>query len=315
MSLRIFVAGATGVLGRGLIQQFSARGHSVIGLSRDSGGEEVIRSLGGESRSGDIFDVDSLSRAADGADVVIHAATSIPTKTRTSARDWVMNDRLRREGTRALTECAARIGAGLYLQQSIVWLARPKDGSYFDETSKPEPEPLILSALDSETIALQAGTKFGFKVSVLRCGFFYGPDSSHTRMMGDMLMKRRFPIIGSGLAELSCLQTNDAAGAFVAAAEGNKTGLWHVVDDQIVTVRDLLVEFALRLGAPAPRSVPAWLARLIAGRYAVNFLTSPVRTSNAKFRADFGWQPRFPTYKEGLDQIVSIWKTRGFGNI
>lgn len=310
--MKIFVAGATGVLGRGLIRQFVGRGHEVIGLARDRRGEETINSLCGESRVGDVFAADDLARAAEGAEVVIHAATSIPTKARTKARDWEMNDRLRREGTRALTECAAKVGAKLYLQQSIVWLARPQDGSFFDETSQVQPDEVTQSALDGETVAFEAGKRLGFNVSVLRCGFFYGPDSAHTRMMGEMLVKRRLPVIGNGDAVLACLHTEDAAGAFVAAAEGNRTGLWHVVDDDGVTVKKLLTEFAGRLDAPAPRHVPAWLARLVAGQSAVSFFTSSCRTSNARFREEFGWSPHFPSYKEGLEDIVRLWKAEGF---
>lgn len=310
--MKIFVAGATGVLGRGLIRQFQERGHSVIGLARDERGEQIIRSLQCESRRADIFEADSLSRAAEGAEVVIHAATSIPGKTRTKPADWEMNDRLRRDGTRALTACAADIGAKLYLQQSIVWLARPADGSAFDETSPVQPDWVSLSAVDAEQIALEAGERLGFNVSVLRCGMFYGPEAASTRTMGELLLKRKMPLIGGGRAVLSCLHTEDAAGAFVAAAEANKTGLWHVVDDMNVPLKEMLSYFAERLGAAPPRNIPAWLARLIAGSYMVGFFTSSVRASNARFCEDFGWRPRYPSYREGLDQVVQQWKAEGF---
>lgn len=307
--MKIFIAGATGVLGRELIRQYVARGHSVVGLARSEQGEQMIRSLGGEGCVGDLFDAEQLARAAEGADTVIHAATSIPVKTRPSPRDFEMNDRIRRDGTRALTTCAGRIGAKHYLQQSIVWLARPQDGSAFDESSKPQPDPVSLSALDAENISFEAGERLGFGVSVLRCGMFYGPEASHTRFMADGLRKRRLPVIGTGDAILSCLHVEDAASAFVAAAEAvGRSGLWHVVDDQPVTVKELLSYFAERLGAPTPRRVPVWLARLVAGQYATSFFTTSIRTSNARFRHDLGWSPRFPSYKEGIDQIVRTWE-------
>lgn len=310
--MRVFIAGATGVLGRALTRQLVERGHSVVGLVRHQQGARTVESLGGESRKGDIFDADSLTRAAEGSDVVVHAATSIPTKSRTSASDWEINDRIRRDGTHALTVCAANIRAKLYLQQSIVWLARPADGSFFDENSQPRTDHITRSAFDAERIALEAGEAAGFKTSVLRCGMFYSPEASHTRVMGELIKKRKLPIIGSGDAVLSCLHVEDAAGAFVAATEGNKRGLWHVVDDYNVTVEELLTGFSERLGAARPRRVPVWLARLVAGRYATDFFTSSVRTSNARFREDFGWSPRFPSYREGLDQVVQAWKAEGF---
>lgn len=310
--MKIFVAGATGVLGRGLVRQFVARGHEVLGLVRDERGRGVVESLGGVGRAGDLFDAESLARAAQGAEVFVHAATSIPLKTRPTARDWEMNNRIRRDGTRALAASAARVGAKLYLQQSIVWVARPPDGSYFDESSAPQPDDISRSAYDGENIAFEAGERAGFNVSVLRCGWFYGAEAAHTRMFGEGLAKRRIPIIGAGDAVWPCLHTEDAARAFVAAAEGNRTGLWHVVDDQPVAVAECLSAFAERLGAPVPRRVPVWLARLVAGRHAVNFFVSSTRTSNHKFRRDFGWMPQYPSYREGFDQIVEAWEAEGF---
>lgn len=315
--MKVFIAGATGVLGRRLIKQFQSRGHSVVGLTRDARGDQVVRSLGGEPRQADLFDAGSLTQAAQGAEVVIHAATSIPVKDRTAPADWAMNDRIRREGTRALTSCAAEIGAGLYLQQSIVWVASPPDGLPFDEDSTPHPNPVTLSALEGEEICQEAGDKYGFNVSILRCGWFYGADSAHTRRMGEGLLKRRLPVVGRGDAVWSCLHLDDAAGAFVTAAEVNRNGLWHVVDNEQVTVSEFLAGLSERIGAAPPRRVPVWLARLIAGEYTVNILTSSTRTSNARFRGDTGWTPRYPSYREGLDQVAAAWASEGFpeGNV
>jgi nucleoside-diphosphate-sugar epimerase len=310
--MKIFIAGATGVLGRRLVNLFRVGGHSVTGLVRSPRGEQIVQSLGGESRKGDIFDADALARFAEGANVVIHAATSIPIKRRLKPSDFEMNDRIRREGARALTACAAKIGARLYIHQSIVWVARPPDGSTFDEDSPPNPDKFYIPTIESEMIARESGERFGFSVSVLRCGWFYSADSSHTRLFGEDLLRRRLPIIGRGDATWALLHLDDAASAFVTAAEANRSGLWHIVDDQPVTMAEFLISFAERLGAPPPRWVPVWLARLITGKYLVNFLTSSTRTSNARFRSEFGWAPHFPSFREGLDQVVAAWKSEGF---
>src|ERR1043165_1476500 len=223
-----------------MIPQLVGRGHTVLGLTRSAEGKRLVEQLGGESREADVFDADALARAAEGAEVVIHAATSIPTKTRTKPSDWEMNDRLRRDGTRSLTSCAAKTGARLYLQQSIVWLARPRDGSFFDEDAVPNPDAVTLSALDAERIALEAAELSGFKTCVLRCGYFYGPDAAHTRMFGEGLVKRKLPIVGHGRAHLCNLHTEDAARAFVTVAESDRSGLWHVVDDESVAIKDFM---------------------------------------------------------------------------
>jgi len=306
--MKVFIAGASGVLGRRLVRQFVARGHSVIGQVRSAKAESVVREAGGEPRHADLFDAESLSRAAEGCDTVIHAATAIPVKQKTAPADWAMNDHIRRKGTRCLTEAAAKIGAKTYLQQSITWVARPKDDSPFTEDSPVVPVPAIQSAIDAEGIAREAESAEGFTVSILRGGFFYDSESAHTRMLAEALRKRQMPIIGGGEAMWAMIHSDDAASAYVIAAEKPRSGVWHIVDNELVQVRTFLKEFASSLEAPAPRRVPVWLARWLAGEHAVEYFTRSTRTTNVRFRREFGWTPRYPTYHEGLDQIVAAWK-------
>lgn len=305
--MKIFIVGASGVLGRRLVRQFVARGHSVIGQVRSAKAEAAVRAAGGEPRHADLFDAESLAAAADGCDTVIHAATAIPTKQKTTAADWALNDRIRRKGTRCLTEAAAKIGAKAYIQQSVVWVANPRDGSAFDEDSPVIADSLVQSAVDAEAIACETGSSEGFVTMILRGGAFYDCDSAHTRMLAEGIRKRAMPIIGRGDAVWSIVHTDDGASAYVAAAEQPRDGLWHIVDDEPVTVRVLLGAIAERLGAPRPRRVPTWLAKWIAGERAVAYFTRSTRTTNARFRRDFGWAPKYPTYREGLEQIVSTW--------
>ena len=309
--MKIFIAGASGVLGRRLVKGLVSRGHSVVGQVRSPKAEAAVKAAGGEPRQADLFDAESLARAADGCDTVIHAATAIPTKQKTAPADWAMNDHIRRKGTRCLTEAAGKIGAKAYLQQSITWVARPKDESAFDEDSPVVPEPAIQSAIDAEAIAREAASAEGFTVAILRGGYFYDSESAHMRMIGDALRKRQMPVIGSGDAMWAIIHTDDAASAFMAAAEKPTNGIWHIVDNELVPVRTYLTEFAARLGALAPRRAPVWLARWLAGEQAVTYFTKSTRTTNARFRRDFGWSPKYPTYREGLDQITAAWDKPG----
>jgi nucleoside-diphosphate-sugar epimerase len=306
--MKVFIAGASGVLGRRLVRQFVARGHAVIGQVRSAKSESAVRTAGGEPRHADLFDAESLARAAEGCDTVVHAATAIPVKQKTTPPDWAMNDHIRRKGTRCLTEAAAKIGAKTYLQQSIAWVARPKNDSPFDEDSPVVPESGIQSAIDAEVIAREAESAEGFTVSILRGGFFYDCESGHTRMVAGALRKRQMPIIGGGEAAWAMIHTDDAASAYVIAAEKPRSGVWHIVDNELVQVRTFLKEFAVRLGAPEPRRVPVWLANWLAGEQAVEYFTRSTRTTNARFRRDFGWAPRYPTFREGLGQVIAAWK-------
>ena len=310
--MKIFIAGATGVLGRRLVQQFRERGHGVTCVARSADNEATIRKLGGEIRRADLFDADALAHSAEGADVVVHAATAIPTRAKPRPEDWRTNDRIRREGTRALAQAAARVGAKQFLVQSITWVARPENQSAFDEDSPPHTDFVTRSTVEMETIARDAGNRDGFKVAILRCAWFHAPDAAHTRYFGEHLLARKLPIIGKGDAMWQLVHVGDAASAFVTAAESGRGGLWHVTDDQPVSAGAYLNGFAQRLGAPAPRHVPAWMARLLAGSAAVNFMTASTRTSNARFKREFQWMPRYPSYCEALDQIVGEWRRENF---
>ena len=310
--MRVFLAGATGVLGRRLVPGFPARGPRGVGLARSPSNEAAIRELGGQPRTADLFDPDSLAEAAHGVDVVVRAATAIPRSLRVRRADWAMNDRVRRDGTRALTEAVARVGARMYLQEGIVWVAQPADGTPFGESSPVTGRDWYAAAADAERVAREAAEAHGFQAATLRFGAFYAADSGRTRMMGEQLMKRKLPILGSGDAVWSSIHADDAAAAMVVAAEAGRSGVWHVVDNRTATMAEFFVTLARLLGAPPPRQVPLWLARIVAGRDTVSFLNASTRTSNARFRQDFGWAPRFPTIGEGLREVVDAWREEGF---
>ncbi|WP_435319085.1 NAD-dependent epimerase/dehydratase family protein [Haloarchaeobius sp. TZWSO28] len=318
--MHVFVAGATGVLGRRLVERLTTRGHTVTGMTRDDEGAAVVRDAGGEPVRADLLDGESTRAAVVDAapDVVVHAATAIPVGGKTTAADWEPTNRLRREGTENLLAAAVAADATRYLQQSVVWVARQPDGSAFDESSEPHPDRTTQSALDAERLAREAGKAHDLDVGILRCGWFYAADASHTTMLAENLRTGDLPILGTGLlgrgdATLSPLHADDAAHAFVAAAEGDATGLWHVVDDEPVTVATFLRALADRIDAPEPRRIPGWLARPLAGTDAVRLFTRSMPTTNDRFRAAFDWEPALPTYRDGLDRVVENWRREAQG--
>ena len=300
--MRIFIAGASGVLGRRLVRLLAADGHDVRGLARSPEAEGKVRSAGGTPVAADLFDPASLTGAAEGCEAIIHAATSIPQTARTAPKDFAANDRIRRDGTRALLEAAKAIGARRFVFQSIVWAARPRDGRPFDESAPPGDDPIAQSALDAEKMVAGSGGV------TLRCGWFYGADSASTRSLAGALRKRGLPLFGGGTARLSYLHLDDAAAAFALAATRARPGLYHAVDDEPASSADFLGHLAKALGAPAPLSVPKWFARIVAGREAVRFFCTPTITHAAKFKQETGWAPRYPTFREGIAQVASEWR-------
>ena len=314
--MRVFVAGATGVLGPRIVAECTDRGHEVVGLSRTERGDEIVRECGGKAWRGDVFDRDSLVEGADGADVVVHAATRIPTDRKPDEEAWTKNDRVRRAGAEHLVAAAASVGAERFVQQSIVWVARQPDGSAFDETAEPNPDRTTRSALDAESIVAESSEAHDFDPVVLRCGLFHAADATNTRQIGAGVLAGRMPIVGGGLfgrsdATLSWLHVDDAARAFATAIDGEASGVYHVVDDEPVTLSRYIQGLADRLDASQPRRVPAWLARLFVGKHVARLLSKPMSTTNDRFRATFDWRPLYPTYREALDRIVEQWQADG----
>jgi 2-alkyl-3-oxoalkanoate reductase len=313
--MKVFIAGATGVLGRRMVAELARHGHEVVGMARGAEKAALVRSLGGEPAEVSLFDADALARAAEGAQVVVHAATAIPTgMDARSPRAWAVNDRIRREGTRALTRAAGLVGARRYIQQSVAWVVRTAPGGpFYDERTPADPSALLRSAVEGEEIAREAGDRHGFETAVLRGGGFYGADTAHSRVMAQLLLRRRLPVFGRGDYLLAPVHADDVASAFVVAAEApSARGIWHVVDDEPVPAAEFFRRFAAAVGAPAPRRIPLWLAKLLLGRDPVEALTVSMNTSNAKIRRELGWAPRYPTSREGLAQMAAAWREEGF---
>ncbi len=316
--MNVFVAGATGVLGRRVVDECADRGHDVVGLTRDDEGDEVVRERGGEPRRGDVLDRSSVVDAAveADADVVVHAATAIPTDTNPDEKDWELNDRVRREGAENLVAAVGEAGADRFVQQSIVWVARQPDGGQFDEDAEPHPDRSTRSALEAEKTVEDAADEGGFDAVVLRGGNFYAHDAAHTRSFAEDLLSRDLPVVGRGLlgrkdATLSFVHADDAGRAFADAVEGEPTGTFHVVDDEPVTWATFVNEFGERLDAPSPRRVPAWLARFAVGDNVLRLITRPMPTTNDRFGEAFGWEPEYPTVRDGLDAVVERWREDG----
>ena len=314
--MQVFIAGATGVLGRRLVDHLTDSGHEITGLVRDERGERIVERRGGTARRGDVLDPETIERAMDDdVEVVIHAATAVPDSTKPSDDEWARNDRVRLEGATNLL-AAAPAGLRQVLFPSVVWVARQADGSRFDETADRHPDSATRSAADVEDLLAERAAEEGFDVAILRCGFFYAPDARDTRDWGERLLGGDLPVVGGGLlgrrdAELSFVHADDAASAFVAAIETEASGLYHIVDDESVTGAAFFETFADLLDASGPSRIPAWLARFFVGKINAKGFTSPMPTTNERAERELDWEPEYPTYREGLRQVVETWGADG----
>jgi nucleoside-diphosphate-sugar epimerase len=313
--MTVAIAGATGVLGRRLVDRLASDGRDVVGLVRDDAGARLVERRGGTPRRADVLDPDGLDDALDGATVLVHAATAIPDATKPTEEDWTRNDRVRREGARNLLD-AAPADLRQVLFPSVVWVARQPDGSVFDESAPRHPDRATRSAADVEDLLRERADADGFTAAVLRCGLFYAPDARDTRAWGERLLDGDLPVVGGGLlgrrdAALSFVHADDAAAAFAAAVRAEAGGTYHVVDDEPVTGADFFERFAALLDAPEPGRIPGWLARFFVGRVTAESFTSPMPTTNETAKRDLDWSPAYQTYREGLEQVVETWRADG----
>lgn len=299
--MHIVVTGATGAIGRAAIPHLIARGHSVLGLHRHPGGTELLARYGATSSRVDLFDPHAVRAALDGADVVIHLATSIPPLEKMAKlRYWAPNDRLRRDATRVLVDAAIDLGVERVVVESITFNYVDSGDGWIAED---DPVAPVFAATASALVAEQEVARFarhaGSGVS-LRFAQLYGPGASDALV--DALRRRRVPLVGSGRNYVSSVHVDDA-GRAVAAALDAPSGCFNVCDDAPMRSAERLALQAEGVGAPAPRKVPAAVARILAGR-ATHQLTVSHRVLNRRFRDQTGWTPHYPSISTGWSSVA-----------
>jgi 2-alkyl-3-oxoalkanoate reductase len=311
--MRVFVAGATGAIGRRLVPMLVEAGHDVTGMTRSEDKLDALRAAGCEPVICDALDADAARDAVAAAapDVVVHQLTAIPRAIdpRRMADDFAPTNRLRREGTRHLVDAALAAGARRVVAQSVAfayaphgaWVKSEDDELYVDG---PAPFDTTIGALHALETAVRGAE--GLEGVVLRYGYFYGPGTSYAAegSIAQQVRARRFPIGGRGTGRWSFIHVDDAARATIAAVEGGPPGVYNVVDDEPAPVSEWLPVYAAALGAAPPRRLPAWLVRLVAGRFAVFGMTQARGASNARARERLGWAPQRPSWRQGFAETL-----------
>jgi nucleoside-diphosphate-sugar epimerase len=309
--MRIFLAGATGALGKHLLPMLVADGHEVVAMTRTPAKAGALRAAGALPVVADGLDRDAVVGAVTGAEpeVVIHQQTALAGKPDLRNFDaWFhQTNRLRTEGTEHLLTGARAAGARRLIAQSYTGWPYARSGAPVkteDDALDDAPprhqraslaairrlEELVTGARDLEGIVLRYGGFYGVGSSV-------APDAEY----GVQIRKRQFPVVGSGAGVWSFAHLHDAATATVAAVtEGRGGEIYNIVDDRPVAVSEWLPEMARLLGGPPPRRVPAWVGRLAVGEVGVSLMTRVRGASNAKAKRELGWTPRYPSFREGL---------------
>jgi nucleoside-diphosphate-sugar epimerase len=311
--MRVFLAGATGAIGRPLVPRLLAAGHDVTGLTRSEERAEALRSTGAEAVVGDVFDAEALTEAVAAAEpeVVVNQLTDIPhaLDPRKYAEQMAGLERIRSQGYPNLVRAAQAAGARRIVAQSIAFIYAPAANGAGGAPPATEDDPLwddapepFASTLRATIAGERAVLDSGLEALILRYGWFYGPGTAYAAdgAITAMIRKRRYPIVGGGAGVSSFVHVDDAADATVAAVTSDATGVLNVVDDEPAPLREWLPAVAASIGAPKPRRAPALLARVVAGSIAVAFSTRQRGVANARAQQALGWEPAHPTWRGTL---------------
>ena len=311
--MRVFLAGATGVIGRRLLPMLVEAGHEVTAMTRREDRAPALRDAGATPAVADVFDAEAVRAVMERArpEAVVHQLTDLPLNLdpRKMEEQLAGNDRIRGEGTRNLVAAAVAAGARRVVAQSIAFAYAPtgdapktEDDPLWDDA--PWPWSRSVNALHELEDAVTRTD--GIEGLVLRYGFFYGPGSAYAPggHFAREVARRRMPIVGKGTGRFSFIHVDDAAAATVAAIERGAPGIYNIVDDEPAPMRECVPVYADAIGAKRPRRVPAWLARLVAGRYAASMGTRLRGASNEKAKAALGWELRYPSWRQGFREAL-----------
>lgn len=308
--MRIFLAGATGAIGRRLVPALLAAGHEVIGTTRSPQRAEQVRTAGAEPVVVDPLDRAAVTGAVASArpDVVMHQLTSLTGMVSFKRMDeqFAATNALRTTGIDILLAAAVAAGARRFIAQSFTgWPNARRGGPVADEDHPldddpaPEARASLAAIRHVETVVPEAEEIEGL---VLRYGFFYGPGTGFEQggPILELLAKRRFPVVGGGGGVWSFIHIADAVTATVAAVDRGGPGRYNITDDEPAPVAQWLPYLAGVLGAEPPRRLPAWLGRPMLGRQGVRMMTDVRGSSNARAKRELGWSPGYPSWREGF---------------
>lgn len=298
--MRVFLAGATGAIGRPLTAKLLAAGHSLTAMTRSPDSAAALTAAGAHAVVIDAFDEPAVRQAITAAEpeVLIHQLTALPSKggARAFSEGLKVTARLRRETVPVMLDAAADVGARRAIVQSISFITKPDGRPVHDEddpiwTEAPDAETaMTMAAVSDMEAAVNASPLDGL---VLRYGFFYGPGTAWAPdgQLGAMLRKRIYPVIGDGQGRMPFLHIDDAVAATMRALDHGAAGVYNVCEPDPEAVASALPKLAQAFGAKPPRRLPLPIARRLAPFALVHYSTTLAGNNNAKATSALGWSP------------------------
>ncbi|HTI43456.1 MAG TPA: NAD(P)-dependent oxidoreductase [Vicinamibacterales bacterium] len=295
--MKVFVAGASGTIGIPLVRALVDAGHHVVALTRSPGKRSALEALGASAVVADALDRDALVAAVSAAQPthVIHQLTALPREGPRRPSDIEPTNRLRVEGTANLLHATIGVRARRFIVGSFAPLAGMGSAST---------QGAAAAAVRSmERQVIEAAREGLIEGVVLRYGMFYGPGVPSTAALVDMVRRRRLPVVRKDTGQLPLIHIDDAVNATVLALERATAGAtYDIVDDYPASMTEIVTTLAKYAGSSAPFRVPAWLPRLVAP-YLARMTAMRMPLSNARAKAELGWEPKYPTIQQGLAEM------------
>ena len=312
--MRVFVAGATGVIGQYLVPSLTAAGHEVTASTRSALKANQLKNQGATPVIVDGLDREAVLKAVTAAqpEVIIHQMTALTNMKsfRNFDKQFAVTNELRSTGTDYLLEAAREAGTRRFIAQSFTGWTNTRSGSQV----KTEQDPLDSRPLAATTKSLAAIKHLEEAVPaevpeglVLRYGVLYGHGASD--LMLEVVRKRQMPVLDGGTGIWSFTEVTDAAAATVAAVTKGAPGIYNVVDDEPAPVSQWLPYLASSLGAKPPMRAPAWLGRLLGGKMIVSWMTEGRGASNEKAKLELGWTPKYSSWRDGFPVWAEAFKS------
>jgi nucleoside-diphosphate-sugar epimerase len=301
--MRIFVTGATGVIGRRVVPRLVDSGHDVTAVARGPHKRAIVEQWRAAPIDVSLFDRDALRQAMARHDAVVNLATHIPHSSAAMLAPWSWreNDRIRREGSAAIVDAAIAAGVGRLVQESFALVYPDRGGDWIDETAPLAPVRYNRTIADAERSALHFTEGSRRSAVVLRFAAFYGPDAVQVKDYVRVIGRGWAPLPGDPTAYLSSIAHDDAATAVVAAL-GIGPGIYNVADDEPLSRREFADAVATAFGLPSPKLPPRWIARLLGSTG--ELLSRSERISNQKLRTESAWAPAYRSAREGMRAVA-----------
>jgi 2-alkyl-3-oxoalkanoate reductase len=311
--MKVFVAGATGAAGKRLVPQLIDAGHSVVGTTRNPEKASLLQAMGAEAVVADGLDRAAINQAVKQAEpeVIVHQMTdlsNIGTNFRKFDKYFATTNRLRTEGTANLLAAGREVGVRRIVAQGYGnWNNLRQGGPVKTEDEPLDPDPVGPSMQTARAIQQQEALLAeadDVETVVLRYGNFYGPGTGISTEEGgttvQAIRQRKFPIVGKGTGVWSFTHIDDVASSTVAALGDGPQGVFNVVDDEPVEVREWMPYLCEIVGAKPPLHLPRWVAWLAGGPLLISMMENIRGSDNSKAKRELGWTPRWPTWRDGF---------------